>query len=86
MCILEMHDLWLKSYLIEVRVYGKPVAKFDHTIPCGNSLNPQFHDRSSFSDQWQWKFGDGGTDYYTAHPFHNYFDTGKYNVTFINHI
>jgi hypothetical protein len=23
MCILEMHDLWLKSYLIEVRVYGK---------------------------------------------------------------
>lgn len=74
------------SATYEVRVYGKPVAKFDHFIPCGNSLNLQFHDRSSFSDQWNWKYGDGSTDYYTAHPYHTYADTGKYNVTFINHI
>ncbi|MGZ8537168.1 MAG: PKD domain-containing protein, partial [Flavisolibacter sp.] len=74
------------SAIYEVRVYGKPVAKFDYFIPCGNSLDLQFHDRSNFSDQWFWQFGDGGTDYYTAHPYHNYSDTGKYNVTFINHI
>ena len=69
-----------------VRVYGKPKADFNYTIPCGNSLNLQFLDRSYYSDQWNWSFGDGWTDYYTSNPIHYYNDTGRYMVRFISHI
>ncbi|MBO9682463.1 MAG: PKD domain-containing protein [Flavisolibacter sp.] len=68
-----------------VRVYGKPKADFRYTVPCGNSLNLQFADNSFFSDYWDWRFGDGGTDYYST-PVHYYRDTGKYMVMFINKI
>jgi gliding motility-associated-like protein len=68
------------------RVWGKPKADFAYTIPCGNSLNLQFTDRSNFSDYWNWSYGDGWTDYYTSNPIHYYADTGKYMVRFINHI
>lgn len=67
------------------RVYGKPKADFSYSVPCGNSLNLQFADRSNFSDYWNWDFGNGSGDYY-SNPVHNYSDTGKYMVRFINHI
>lgn len=69
-----------------VRVYGKPKADFSYTVPCGNSLNLQLLDRSFFSDQWNWSYGDGWTDYLSPNPIHAYSDTGKYMVQFINHI
>lgn len=69
-----------------VRVYGKPNAAFNHVIPCGNSLNLQFIDVSYFSDDWQWSFGDNTFAGYGSSPIHAYKDTGRYNVTFINHI
>ena len=69
-----------------VRVYAKPKADFSYSIPCGNSLNLQFYDRSNFSDGWNWDFGDGGVDYYTTNPIHYYRDTGRYMMRFINHI
>ena len=68
-----------------VRVYGKPKADFNYVIPCGNSLDLQFYDRSYFSDQWRWSFGDTWIDYY-SNPVHSYRDTGKYMVRFINAI
>lgn len=67
------------------RVYGKPKADFSYSVPCGNSLNLQFTDKSNFSDYWNWDFGNGGNDYY-SNPVHYYSDTGKYMVRFINHI
>lgn len=70
----------------ETHVYGKPKSDFTYSIPCGNSLNLQFFDKSSYSDAWNWNFGDGGLDYYTAFPYHTYSDTGKYTVQFISHI
>lgn len=73
------------TQLYFARVYGKPKADFAYTIPCGNSLNLQFSDRSYFSDYWNWDFGDRWTDYYST-PTHYYSDTGKYMVRFINHI
>ncbi len=68
-----------------VRVFGKPKADFNYFIPCGNSLYLQFSDKSYYSDNWQWlynnyNFGYGPNAYYTFQ------DTGRYNVTFINHI
>jgi gliding motility-associated-like protein len=74
------------SVAYNVQVFGKPKADFSYTVPCGNSLNLQFFDRSYFSDQWNWSFGDGGMDYYSANPSHYYLDTGKYMMRFINHI
>lgn len=67
------------------RVYGKPKADFSYNIPCGNSLNLQFFDRSNYSDAWNWNYGDGWIDY-NNNPVHYYRDTGKYMVRFINHI
>jgi len=68
-----------------VRIYAKPKADFSYSIPCGNSLNLQFNDRSFFSDNWQWATG--------GYPFafwqtanYTFPDTGKYNVRFINSI
>ena len=69
-----------------VRVYGKPKADFSYTVPCGNSLNLQFTDRSYFSDNWQWSTGGGYPFAYWSNPFYTFPDTGKYNVTFINSI
>jgi gliding motility-associated-like protein len=67
------------------RVYGKPQANFGYSIPCGNSLELSFFDTSPFSDEWNWKFGDGGAAFW-LNPNHMYADTGLYNVTFINKI
>jgi gliding motility-associated-like protein len=67
------------------RVYDKPDANFTYSIPCGNSLNLNFTDTSPFSDNWNWKFGDGATAFW-INPNHAYADTGKYTVTFINSI
>ncbi|MGZ8523476.1 MAG: PKD domain-containing protein, partial [Chitinophagaceae bacterium] len=69
-----------------VRVYGKAKADFAHSIPCGNSLDLQFTDRSYFSDNWEWNFGDNGYNGYGSNPYHAFSDTGKYNVQFISHI
>jgi len=73
------------SAFYSVRVYAKPKADFSYSIPCGNSLNLQFTDRSFFSDNWQWTTG--------GYPFafwqtanYTFPDTGKYNVRFINSI
>lgn len=70
----------------EVHVYGKPKADFTYTVPCGNSLNLQFLDKSFYADAWNWNFGDGSSDYNNAFPYHTYSDTGKYNVQFISRI
>lgn len=67
------------------RVYGKPKADFSYTIPCGNSLNLQFYDRSNYSDQWNWSYGDGWIDN-SNNPSHYYRDTGRYMMRFINRI
>lgn len=69
-----------------VRVYGKAKADFAYSIPCGNSLELQFTDRSYFSGNWKWDFGDNGYNGYGANPYHTYSDTGKYNVQFISYI
>ncbi|MGN6163788.1 MAG: PKD domain-containing protein [Flavisolibacter sp.] len=68
------------------RVYAKPKADFTYSFPCDNSLNLQFRDASFFSDGWEWNFGDNNFNGYGSYPEHVYADTGKYNVTFINHI
>ncbi|WP_276501272.1 PKD domain-containing protein [Terrimonas pollutisoli] len=68
-----------------VRVYGKAKADFIYSIPCGNSLDLQFSDKSNFADRWEWNFGDNGFAFYQT-PYHTYRDTGKYNVQFISHI
>ena len=67
------------------RVYGKPKADFTYTVPCGLSTNLNFIDISPFSDSWNWSFGDGGNAFW-INPNHNYADTGKYTVRFINSI
>ena len=68
------------------RVYGKPKAAFNYTIPCGNSLNLQFYDRSFFSDNWYWQFAPNNYSYYSSSPVVAFNDTGKYNVKFVSHI
>ncbi|HYO22081.1 MAG TPA: PKD domain-containing protein [Flavisolibacter sp.] len=67
------------------RVYGKPDADFAYRVPCGNSFNLSFTDVSAFSDSWQWNFGDGGSAFW-INPDHQYPDTGRYTVRFINTI
>ena len=69
-----------------VTVWNKPKADFTYFIPCGNSLNLQFSGPSAFSDNWRWEFGDNSFQGYGNNTSHSYSDTGKYSVTFINHI
>ena len=71
----------------QTRVYPKPKAEFNFSIPCGNSLDLQLRDASFFSDNWYWNFGDGSWPYHgTTNPIHQYRDTGRYMVKFVSHI
>jgi gliding motility-associated-like protein len=70
----------------QVRVYGKAKADFDYTLACRDALNLQFFDKSYFPDGWEWKFGDGGSDYFRSSTNHLYADTGKYKVQLVSHV
>jgi PKD repeat protein len=69
--------------MAEVKV--SPSAAFSFVGTCAASPT-QFHDMSTTSsgviNQWQWKFGDGGSDT-VQNPLHTYSSSGIFNVTLI---
>ena len=64
-----------------VIVYPKPVAGFDPISHESSILYPdvQFTDLSSGAINWEWYFGDGNYSN-DQHPYHEYNDTGYFNV------
>ena len=58
-----------------------PVAGF--STPIQNGYAYEFHDSSTWVSNWYWDFGDGTVDSININTFHQYLDSGIYNVCLI---
>jgi gliding motility-associated-like protein len=68
-----------------VKVYPLPVAKFACMPDSASIRIPRisFNDESSFTEKWEWNYGDNSEIEFGFNPFHVYKDTGTYQVRLI---
>ncbi len=68
-----------------VTIYPLPNVNFviSDSIPCVDSTNVRFSNRTTGAISYIWNFGDGSPLNFTTSPSHQYQDTGRYIVTLI---
>ncbi|MDO9188110.1 MAG: PKD domain-containing protein [Bacteroidia bacterium] len=75
-------DILLQDY---ITVGSLPVANFTYDPETPTDLNPlvNFHDNSTFSNQWSWNFGDDSLQSNEQNPSHIFGATGAYCITLL---
>ena len=68
-----------------VKVYPVPIAKFTNVPEITTIRNPaiSFIDESSFTEKWEWDFGDNSGTIFSTNTEHTYRDTGTYIIKLI---